>query len=491
MPEVVGLPLRKARLLVENAGLVVDDIRFSESYETRDTVLSQKPARGQMVYAGDKVTVSVSRESYVKWLPSIYQRADINGRNFYRDFLWILQHLFSTIEEQLDVIHTFFDPYEAPEKFLPWLASWSAMVLEEDWPIEKKRRLIRRAIELYRIRGTVKGLKLFISMFTGHEPEIKENVWPFRGWRIGVTSDIGIDTVVLPPVNLAHTCVVEMPVSYQDISPEAVIRIHEILQMEKPANVQYYLRFAAEGPRDDLNEFMAIGGGVIGGIGLASEADEAITSEEDLKRALEQQKQADTAPPAEQQKRKTMAIELDDGFQPMPRTKPPLPKAPRADTAPVEGREGPRSSKAGGFDGGAREMGAVSHTQAFEVMKTEEMERLSTQAMRPAKTEAPAPRPTTTSVEAQKPAAAEAPKAEPKAKAPADEAKKAEPGDAADKADKPEKSDKSEKSEKSEEKAKDAKKAPTAEAPKSADDRKTRIGTPVVIKDDKKDPEKK
>ena len=188
MPDVVGLPLRKARLLVQNAGLVVDAITFQESYETRDNVLAQKPMRGQMVYAGDKVTLTVSRESYVKWLPSIYQRADLNGRNFYRDFLWIIQHLFGSIEEILDVIHQYFDPYEAPEKFLPWLGSWSAMVLEEDWPIEKKRRLIRKAIELYRIRGTVKGLKLFISLFTGHEPDIKENQWPFRGWRIGETS---------------------------------------------------------------------------------------------------------------------------------------------------------------------------------------------------------------------------------------------------------------------------------------------------------------
>src|SRR5581483_10972277 len=199
MPEVVGLPIRKAKFLIENAGLAVDAIVFQESYEERDTVLTQKPARGQMIYTGEKVTLGVSRESYVKWLPSIFQRNDLNGRNFLRDLLWIVQHLFTSVDEQLDVIHNFFDPYEAPEKFLPWLASWSAMVLEEDWPIAKKRRLIKKAIEMYRIRGTVKGIKLFISLFTGHEPDINENIWPFRGWRIGVTADIGIDSVVLPP----------------------------------------------------------------------------------------------------------------------------------------------------------------------------------------------------------------------------------------------------------------------------------------------------
>ena len=66
MPEVVGLPLRKAQLLVENAGLKVDFVRFSESYDERNTVLEQKPTRGQMIYVGEKVTLAVSRESYVK-----------------------------------------------------------------------------------------------------------------------------------------------------------------------------------------------------------------------------------------------------------------------------------------------------------------------------------------------------------------------------------------------------------------------------------------
>ena len=379
MPDVVGLPLRKARLLVQNAGLVVDAITFQESYETRDNVLAQKPMRGQMVYAGDKVTLTVSRESYVKWLPSIYQRGDINGRNFYRDFLWIVQHLFGSIEEILDVIHTYFDPYEAPEKFLPWLASWSAMVLEEDWPIEKKRRLIRKAIELYRIRGTVKGLKLFIALFTGHEPDIKENEWPFRGWRIGVTAEIGTDSVVLPPVNLAHTFIVEMPVSYKDVSPESVIRIHEIIQMEKPANTQYYLRFASEGGGNDLSEFMAIGGGVIGGIGLGAGEAEAITSEEELKKAEVEAQRAERTP--QQTRRRSQDADAGDrrGVCAGEAHQPPLPKAPRADIAPVEGKEGPRSSKAGGFEGAAREMAPISNTQAMEALRTEEMKPVATQ----------------------------------------------------------------------------------------------------------------
>lgn len=36
--------------------------------------------------------------------------------------LWIIQHLFGSIEAMLDTIHLYFDLYETPGQFLPWLA---------------------------------------------------------------------------------------------------------------------------------------------------------------------------------------------------------------------------------------------------------------------------------------------------------------------------------------------------------------------------------
>jgi phage tail-like protein len=354
MPDLVGMPYRKAKLLCDNSGLVLDYIVFSESYEARNTVLQQIPQRGQMIYVGDRVGVAISRDSYVRWLPAIYQRSDLSGRNFVKELLWVTQHLFGSVEEILNVGHTYYDPYEAPEHFLPWLASWTAMILEEDWPVSKKRRLIKRAVELYRIRGTLRGIKLFIALFTGHEPEIRENEWPFKGWRVGQDSRMGIDTVVLPPVNLAHTFVVEMPTAYKDLSPEAVIRIHEIVRMEKPAHSQYYLRFAAEERDAELREFFVIG--TRSGIGIGQEilregGGEDITpplvvgEDQPLSQRLTQQQTAT----------KTQQMSLDDFST--PRTRRPLPKAPRADNAPVEGRE-VRSSEEG-FGASARAMQAI------------------------------------------------------------------------------------------------------------------------------------
>jgi phage tail-like protein len=245
MPDLTGQALKKARLMIENAGLRLDAVLLRESYEERDTVLEQKPARGQMVYAGDGVIVYVARRSYTEMLPAIYRRSDPTGRNFVRDLCWLLEHIFGSISDQLDRIHTYFDPHECDEEFLPWLASWTAMILDLDWPVEKKRAIIKHAVELYGIRGTVKGLKMYLRIFTGHEPRVLENVWPYRGFRIEAEGLIGVDSIILPPVLPARCFVVEMPIKFTDVSPEMVIRIHNIIQLEKPANTHYYLRFAS------------------------------------------------------------------------------------------------------------------------------------------------------------------------------------------------------------------------------------------------------
>ena len=291
VPDLTGQPLTKARLMIENAGLRIDAVLFRESYEEKNTVLEQRPPRGQMVYSGDMVTLYVARRSYTELLPAIYRRSDAIGRNFVRDLCWLLEHIFGRITDQLDQIHMYFDPHECPEEFLPWLASWTAMVVDMDWPIEKKRAICKSAVNLYGMRGTVKGLKLFLKTFTGHEPRIFENVWPFKGFRIETEGLIGVDSVILPPVHTARCFIVEMPVKFQDVSPEMVIRIHNIIQQEKPANTHYYLRFAVETQGEHLRDFFHIG--LRSGIGIGHEVvkdeptttSDVVVSDEDFAKA--------------------------------------------------------------------------------------------------------------------------------------------------------------------------------------------------------------
>ena len=269
VPDVSAQSLEKAKICLEDAGLGTLVVLYRESYEDRNTILEQRPTRGQMVYEGTEVTLWVARRGYLEFLPAIYRRSDGAGRNVVRDLCFVFEHMFDSIDEKLIDGHRFYDPHIAPTDFLHWLANWTAFSIDLDWPEDKKRALIKRAVDLYRIRGTKRGLILFLKLFTGYEPEIEENTWPFKGFRVESEARIGLDSVVLPPVDLAHCFVVTMPVKFETVTPEMVIRIHQIIASEKPAHTHYYLRFTDDEGDSELREFFAIG--LRSGIGINAE----------------------------------------------------------------------------------------------------------------------------------------------------------------------------------------------------------------------------
>lgn len=268
MPEVAGISLANARLMLRNAGFDPERVavRYQEAYRPADEVTGQVPSPGTLVAVDEPVELVVSRRSLLHALPQVFQKADRDGGHFLREFLWIFDHLSADLQRKLDRVNLYFDPREAPPEFLDWLASWVALTLDQAWPEERKRKLIRKAIEIYEWRGTVRGLKLFLSIFTGVEPRVFENKFPYKGFRIGQVR-IGLDSIVLPQVNLSHCFIVEVPARYTDITNENILKVHDIIRMEKPVHSMYVLTFAAAPKSDQLQAFV-IGMGRVGGTGV-------------------------------------------------------------------------------------------------------------------------------------------------------------------------------------------------------------------------------
>jgi hypothetical protein len=69
-----------------------------------------------------------------------------------------------------------------------------------------------------------------------------------------------------------------MPIRFEDVTTDTIIRIHQIIQMEKPAHTHYYLNFTEEKGDVELREFFAIG--LRSGIGIGAEVVQAIEDEE-------------------------------------------------------------------------------------------------------------------------------------------------------------------------------------------------------------------
>ncbi|MBD1897107.1 phage tail protein [Coleofasciculus sp. FACHB-129] len=101
------------------------------------------------------------RSLYLDFLPSLYREVDFIGR-----FLKIFEETFEPTVQSMDLLWAYLDPLTAPTTMLPFLAHWVAWPMDPRWSLNRQRYLIRQAVELYRWRGTRRGLRLYLHLYT-------------------------------------------------------------------------------------------------------------------------------------------------------------------------------------------------------------------------------------------------------------------------------------------------------------------------------------
>lgn len=135
--------LRPFELLRERRGFDTTALHLRAATNGAGPVLSAPPA-------------TASARAYMRGsLPSIYQDDDFGLR-----FLGALETVLDPIVGLLDSLPAHVDPDLAPRDVLGALAAWLGVGLDEAWPEERWRELVRRAAELGRLRGTRAGLEL-------------------------------------------------------------------------------------------------------------------------------------------------------------------------------------------------------------------------------------------------------------------------------------------------------------------------------------------
>ena len=113
------------------------------------------------------VRTLISPHPLIEALPALFQEDGFTQR-FMSAFDSALAPIFTT----LDNLPAYLDPWLTPPDFLEWLGSWFGMVLDDAWSVERRRAMLANAFELYRMRGTVKGLKAQVETLTGGTTEI-------------------------------------------------------------------------------------------------------------------------------------------------------------------------------------------------------------------------------------------------------------------------------------------------------------------------------
>jgi len=116
------------------------------------------------------VRLYAPRFSYVRnYLPEIYRDEDLFGAaggsaDFYDRFVANFEGQFTALEDRMANLQVLLDPRLAPPETLAWLAEWLGAVLDPAWDVPRQRLFLRHAMELYRWRGTQRGLELALQL---------------------------------------------------------------------------------------------------------------------------------------------------------------------------------------------------------------------------------------------------------------------------------------------------------------------------------------
>jgi len=179
--------------------------------------------------------------TYMNFLPAIYREIDFIGR-----FMQIFEQTVEPVVQSFNLMWANLDPLTAPEDLLPFLAHWVAWPIDPLWDLSLQRRLIRRAVEIYRWRGTRKGLRLYLHLYTGlpldeHLPvEADKHISitePFGQGFVLKAAKLGEDAVL--GGGQPYHFVVRMRANSSNDLDEKLIR--KIIEQEKPAFNTYEL----------------------------------------------------------------------------------------------------------------------------------------------------------------------------------------------------------------------------------------------------------
>jgi phage tail-like protein len=172
------------------------------------------PAGPAMPPSDEVFGVPTDKSRYLRHLPPIYEE-----HPFLSHFLLVFEGILTPIEQAVDNFDLYLDPDTAPAFFLNQLAEWLGMPLDEKWPEPKRRALVAEAADLYRRRGTRRGLSRHLEIYAGTAPEITE------------------------PEDRPHHFHVVLRIPDEGVADQATVE--RIIQANKPAHTTYSLEIVS------------------------------------------------------------------------------------------------------------------------------------------------------------------------------------------------------------------------------------------------------
>jgi phage tail-like protein len=189
--------------------------------------------------------------SLLEYLPEIYGEDEFLGR-YLAAFEKILlgrddgvRFDFRGLEQIVAGLDRYFTPqatpavpYEAPKEFLPWLSGWVALTLRADLDELRQRDFISRAVSLYRLRGTKRGIAEAVQIYTRLGVTIDESSTAFQ---IADHSTVGVDTFLGGGAPHYFRVLTRLSTTDPAQLKKQTQVVTDIINMEKPAHTHFVL----------------------------------------------------------------------------------------------------------------------------------------------------------------------------------------------------------------------------------------------------------
>jgi hypothetical protein len=213
---------------------------------------------------------------YVQYLPRVFQQKSGQSDEdyFLGRFLKAFEAMlsgktgaateeFEGLEALLDGFHGYLDPDYTSAQLLTWLAGWVGLELEEGVEYEGEqdkqektlnplqllplksarssvnRSLIGTAVQLYKKRGTLEGLKEYLQVYAGQEAEIDICSYE-EPVRCGMNRRAGINTMVGAADSNYFSVHVLLPSPTRTMLDRKVQIMREVIRKERP----FYTNFS-------------------------------------------------------------------------------------------------------------------------------------------------------------------------------------------------------------------------------------------------------
>jgi phage tail-like protein len=144
-----------------------------------------------------------------------------------------LDEVIAPVFATLTNLSAYVDPKVAPVDFVEWLAGWVGLALDQTWPADRQRALIHQAADLYRLRGTAKGIAAHVALYLQIEPEIEE------------TGGAAWSPVPNGPIPGDAVPSLKVRVRVADPASVNVQRLDAVVRTAKPAHVPHEIEVVA------------------------------------------------------------------------------------------------------------------------------------------------------------------------------------------------------------------------------------------------------